>query len=126
MNKLIPSALALILCASTVHPAAADDELNMWINSLSITAARIRAISDNCKIAVDPALETEVIAALWAVPGLELVEVISHFADRRQLELGLRGPNCFPEDPDSLTTLHSIFERDAADLKKYLDREFSQ
>jgi hypothetical protein len=35
-------------------------------------AARIRTISENCKIAVDPMLKARIVETLTAVPGIEM------------------------------------------------------
>lgn len=106
-------------------PAGAADELSTIVNVLATTAARIRAISDSCKIAVDPKLEGQVIETLMDVPGLKISGVISHFQQRRQAEASIRGSKCYPEDPDALNTLNSIYKSEAADLKAVVAKKIA-
>ncbi|NSY70314.1 hypothetical protein G6L35_13870 [Agrobacterium tumefaciens] len=105
-------------------PAGAADELSAIVNVLATTAARIRAISDSCKIAVDPMLEGQVFETLMDVPRLKISGVISHFQQRRQAEASIRGSKCYPEDADALNTLNSIYKSEAADLKAAVAKKF--
>lgn len=124
-RKLLPAAAALlgILVAS---PTGAADEMSTLVEMLATTAARIRAISASCKIAVDPMLEGQVIETLTSVPGLNMSGVISHFDRRRQAEASMRGSKCFPEDADALTTLTGIYEGEAAELKAMVAQKFGE
>ncbi len=99
------------------YPASASDELSDIVGVLATTAARIRAISDSCKIAVDPSLEGQVIETLMELPGIKISGVISHFQQRRQAEASMRGTKCYPEDADALNALNSIYRSETASLK---------
>ncbi len=121
-STILATFMSLVISSQVV----AADELSSLVDVLAITAARIRSLSDNCKIAVDPMLETQVFETLIAVPGIKMTGVTSHFAQRRQAEATVRGSKCYPEDADSLKTLNSIYESDAADLKKLVDNKFGE
>ncbi|KSV61485.1 hypothetical protein N185_10700 [Sinorhizobium sp. GW3] len=124
--KKTSAILATFMSLVISSPVVAADELSSLVSVLATTAARIRSISDNCKIAVDPTLEAHVFETLIAVPGIKMTGVTSHFAQRRQDEATVRGSKCYPEDADSLKTLNSIYESDAADLKKLVDDKFGE
>ncbi|QCL86712.1 hypothetical protein CFBP5875_19115 [Agrobacterium pusense] len=98
-------------------PAGATDEVSAIVNVLATTAARIRAISDSCKIAVDPSLEGQVIETLMELPGIKIGGVVSHFQQRRQAEASMRGSKCYPEDTEALSTLKGIYKSETASLK---------
>lgn len=95
----------------------ATDEVSAIVNVLATTAARIRAISDSCKITVDPSLEGQVIETLMGLPGIKIGGVVSHFQQRRQAEASMRGSKCYPEDMEALSTLKSIYKSETASLK---------
>lgn len=121
-STLLATFMSLVISSQVV----AADELSSLVDVLAITAARIRSLSDNCKIAVDPMLEAQVFETLIAVPGIKMTGVTSRFAQRRQAEATVRGSKCYPEDADSLKTLNSIYESDAAELKKLVDDKFGE
>jgi hypothetical protein len=123
MKKTL-TVLATVMSLLISGPAVAADELSSLVSVLATTAARIRSISDSCKIAVDPMLEAQVFETLMLVPGIKMTGVTSHFAQRRQTETAIRGTNCYPEDADSLTTLNSIYESEAVNLEKLIENKF--
>lgn len=119
-STVLATAISLLICG----PAVTADELSSLVGVLATTAARIRSISDSCKIAVDPMLEVQVFETLMSVPGIKMSGVISHFAQRRQTEAALRGSKCYSEDADSLRTLTSIYKSEAANLEKLVAEKF--
>ncbi|TDW20168.1 hypothetical protein EV128_12796 [Rhizobium azibense] len=126
MKMKTSAVLAALMSLVVSSQAVAADELSTLVGVLAITAARIRTISENCKIAVDPMLEAHVFETLTAVPGIKMTGVTSHFAQRRQAEATVRGSKCYPEDADSLKTLSSIYESEATDLKKLVAKKIGE
>ncbi|SFG24417.1 hypothetical protein [Ensifer sp. OV372] len=122
--KKTSTILATFMSLVISRQVVAADELSSLVSVLATTAARIRSISDNCKIAVDPMLEAQVFETLIAVPGIKMSGVTSHFAQRRQAESTVRGSKCYPEDADALKTLNSIYKSEAADLEKLVANKF--
>ncbi|TNM60550.1 hypothetical protein [Aliirhizobium smilacinae] len=116
--------LAIAMTLLVSGQAVAADELSSLVSVLATTAARIRSISESCKVAADPMLEAQVFETLMSVPGIKMSGVTSHFAQRRQTEAALRGSKCYPEDADSLSTLKSIYKSEAADLEKLVAEKF--
>lgn len=121
--KLLPATAALA-SALISSPVGAVDELSTLVEVLSMTAARIRAVSESCNVAVDPLLEDQVFETLMAVPDINMSDVISQFVQRRRAEVVLRGGRCYPEDHDSLETLDSIYKSEATSLKQLVTKKF--
>ncbi|MBP2462830.1 MULTISPECIES: hypothetical protein [unclassified Rhizobium] len=119
-STVFATAMSLLI----VKHAIAADELSSIVSVLATTAARIRSISNSCKIAVDPMLEAQVFETMMLVPGIKMSDVTSQFTQRRQTETAIRGTKCYPEDADSLTTLNSIYESEAANLEKLIENKF--
>lgn len=119
-STVIAASLGLLIPGQAVSA----DELSSLVSVLATTAARIRSISDSCKVAVNPMLEAQVFQTLLLVPGIQMSGVTSHFAQRRQTETAIRGSKCYPEDADSLTTLNSIYKSEAANLEKLIENKF--
>lgn len=121
---MLSTVLATTMSVLISGQAIAADELSSLVSVLATTAARIRSISDSCKVRVDPMLEAQVFETLMSVPGVKISGVTSHFAQRRQTETAIRGAKCYPEDADSLTTLNSIYKSEAANLEKLIKNKF--
>lgn len=123
--KKTSTVIAALLGLLIPGQAVSADELSSLVSVLATTAARIRSISDSCKVAVNPMLEARVFETLMLVPGIQMSGVTSHFAQRRQMETAIRGSKCYPEDADSLTTLNSIYKSEAANLEKLIENKFA-
>lgn len=126
-SKRRAASCALLLCLLIVvpAPARADDELASSIRTLALTAGRIRVISENCRVPVDPLLEAPMVEALASVPDVSLTDVASLLMQSRQMQLSASGRECRgAEDAQHLRMLMNIYEMSIQDLKELVTKRY--
>ena len=117
-HRLAACGLVLSLAFGAPSPVLADDDLTTSIRILASVAGRIRAISENCRVAVDPMLEAPMMEALATVPDVSVNDVAKLIIQSREMELNARGRECLgAPDVQQLETLRNIYEMSVEDLK---------
>lgn len=116
---------ALITLGALPSQAAPVDDVLSAVTSLGLTVARIKVVSENCNIPIDPKLETRIYGDLvFADRDVNGSEVKRYFAKAYDNERHASGTECQASAQEELKTLKSIYDMSYSNLSDILMKHY--